>query len=184
MKWKLVLNFNYEASNIIPIIACLVVPVVSLLHTYAKSFSISLWSLALCTFHHDHNHDHDHDQRDEIDTTNVGEEREEDGPELECVVCLNRVSSGEKYRLLGCNHGFHVHCIEAWLQASSTCPLCRNPAMPLSPHHRRHPCQQQHFYDDLVSCFFSTLENICKWMESPLDSELMLALCENSKYLS
>ncbi|KAI3459846.1 hypothetical protein Pfo_016509 [Paulownia fortunei] len=45
----------------------------------------------------------------------------------DCVVCLGQVSKGEKYRILGnCKHGFHAHCIDAWLQRHSTCPLCRS----------------------------------------------------------
>lgn len=49
---------------------------------------------------------------------------------LECAVCLCDVSEGEMARLLPkCNHGFHVDCIDMWLQSHSTCPLCRNPVM-------------------------------------------------------
>ncbi|KAK6153534.1 hypothetical protein DH2020_013173 [Rehmannia glutinosa] len=41
---------------------------------------------------------------------------------------LDPVSEGEKARLLPkCNHGFHLECIDMWLQSHSTCPLCRNP---------------------------------------------------------
>ncbi|CAA7048260.1 unnamed protein product [Microthlaspi erraticum] len=45
----------------------------------------------------------------------------------ECVICLSDFVSGEKLRLLPkCNHGFHVHCIDKWLQQHLTCPKCRN----------------------------------------------------------
>ncbi|KAF5452880.1 hypothetical protein F2P56_027836 [Juglans regia] len=52
---------------------------------------------------------------------------------LECAVCLSELVQGEKARLLPkCNHGFHVDCIDMWLQSHSTCPLCRNPVAPES----------------------------------------------------
>ncbi|GAA0149849.1 hypothetical protein LIER_08926 [Lithospermum erythrorhizon] len=54
--------------------------------------------------------------------------KEEDGIEIQCVVCLCKVSNGEKYWILKrCNHGFHVKCIDSWLQENSSCPTCRNP---------------------------------------------------------
>ncbi|CAA7048258.1 unnamed protein product [Microthlaspi erraticum] len=45
----------------------------------------------------------------------------------ECVICLSDFVSGEQIRLLPkCNHGFHVRCIDKWLQQHLTCPKCRN----------------------------------------------------------
>ncbi|KAF2606692.1 hypothetical protein F2Q68_00043385 [Brassica cretica] len=45
----------------------------------------------------------------------------------ECVICLSDFVSGEKLRLLPkCNHGFHVCCIDKWLQQHLTCPSCRH----------------------------------------------------------
>ncbi|CAK9133611.1 unnamed protein product [Ilex paraguariensis] len=45
---------------------------------------------------------------------------------LECAVCLNRFESVEVLRLLPkCKHAFHVECVDTWLDAHSTCPLCR-----------------------------------------------------------
>lgn len=45
---------------------------------------------------------------------------------LECAVCLNRFEPAEVLRLLPkCKHGFHVECVDVWLEAHSTCPLCR-----------------------------------------------------------
>ncbi|CAM8901240.1 unnamed protein product [Rhodiola kirilowii] len=50
---------------------------------------------------------------------------------LECAVCLSAVEEGEKARILpNCSHGFHVGCIDMWLQSHSTCPLCRSPVSP------------------------------------------------------
>ncbi|GAB2268853.1 hypothetical protein Dimus_003796 [Dionaea muscipula] len=49
---------------------------------------------------------------------------------LECAVCLCDLAEGEEARLLPkCKHGFHVDCIDMWLQSHSTCPLCRNPVV-------------------------------------------------------
>ncbi|OEL18092.1 RING-H2 finger protein ATL43 [Dichanthelium oligosanthes] len=45
---------------------------------------------------------------------------------LECAVCLGRFEPTEALRLLPkCRHGFHVECVDTWLDAHSTCPLCR-----------------------------------------------------------
>ncbi|GMH14656.1 hypothetical protein Nepgr_016497 [Nepenthes gracilis] len=45
---------------------------------------------------------------------------------LECAVCLSEFEDQETLRLLPkCNHIFHPDCINAWLAAHITCPLCR-----------------------------------------------------------
>ncbi|KAG6430919.1 hypothetical protein SASPL_108993 [Salvia splendens] len=45
---------------------------------------------------------------------------------LECAVCLNKFEAEEVLRLLPkCKHAFHVECVDTWLDAHSTCPLCR-----------------------------------------------------------
>lgn len=45
---------------------------------------------------------------------------------LECAVCLNKFEPTEVLRLLPkCKHAFHVECVDTWLDAHSTCPLCR-----------------------------------------------------------
>ncbi|KAL2480887.1 RING/U-box superfamily protein [Abeliophyllum distichum] len=45
---------------------------------------------------------------------------------LECAVCLNKFEPAEVLRLLPkCKHAFHVECVDTWLDAHSTCPLCR-----------------------------------------------------------
>ncbi|KAJ1259451.1 hypothetical protein BS78_10G156300 [Paspalum vaginatum] len=50
-----------------------------------------------------------------------------------CSVCLGAFQAGETVRLLPvCLHLYHVECIDPWLQAHSTCPICRSgtdPAM-------------------------------------------------------
>ena len=45
---------------------------------------------------------------------------------LDCAVCLTRFETDEVLRLLPkCKHAFHVECVDKWLDAHSTCPLCR-----------------------------------------------------------
>jgi E3 ubiquitin-protein ligase ATL10/75/76/77/78 len=45
----------------------------------------------------------------------------------ECAICLGEFEDGEAVRLLPrCRHGFHVHCIDTWLSAHSSCPICRD----------------------------------------------------------
>lgn len=46
---------------------------------------------------------------------------------LECAVCLARFEPAEILRLLPkCQHAFHLECVDTWLDAHSTCPLCRS----------------------------------------------------------
>ena len=43
-----------------------------------------------------------------------------------CAVCLEDVLAGEMVRQLpACRHLFHVGCVDVWLRAHRTCPLCR-----------------------------------------------------------
>uniref|UniRef100_A0A5B7BPM3 RING-type domain-containing protein n=1 Tax=Davidia involucrata TaxID=16924 RepID=A0A5B7BPM3_DAVIN len=164
-----VVNYNGKAGMIIPTIIFVGVPVVSLIRVHGNC----LWSLAVMVLFKLGHHD--------SATAKVEQVKEDDDLELECVVCLCQVSRGEIYRLLpNCNHSFHVHCIDSWLQAHSTCPLCRTHVPPNYYHN-----QQQHFYDGLISYFLSAFEIFCKWiMDNPANFELVSALCENSNYLS
>ncbi|XP_059639452.1 RING-H2 finger protein ATL66-like [Cornus florida] len=168
-------DFNEETATIngrsTAIIVFAAILIMSLLHLHAKDLS----SLLVTMFHHHYNPD------GTVTEVVEGErEKDDDSPEVECVVCLSQVSGGEMYRILPeCHHGFHVHCIDAWLQAHSTCPLCRSPVNTLSSHHRNNG----HFYDGVVSCLLSAFDHICQWMQSPLNFELTSALCENSNYL-
>ncbi|KAF0902923.1 hypothetical protein E2562_019860 [Oryza meyeriana var. granulata] len=44
----------------------------------------------------------------------------------ECAVCLGAVRDGEMVRRLpACMHVYHAECIDRWLAAHRTCPLCR-----------------------------------------------------------
>ncbi|CAO2209461.1 unnamed protein product [Urochloa humidicola] len=49
-----------------------------------------------------------------------------EAPSVDCPVCLGQVEAGEKVRRLPkCGHSFHAECVDAWLRAHSTCPMCR-----------------------------------------------------------
>ncbi|KAL8229287.1 hypothetical protein R6Q57_014187 [Mikania cordata] len=44
----------------------------------------------------------------------------------ECVICLAEYVIGDEIRVLPqCGHGFHVGCIDKWLESHSSCPSCR-----------------------------------------------------------
>ncbi|CAN6253420.1 unnamed protein product [Urochloa humidicola] len=44
----------------------------------------------------------------------------------ECAVCLEAFQAGDRCRALpGCEHGFHVDCVDPWLRQSRVCPVCR-----------------------------------------------------------
>lgn len=54
------------------------------------------------------------------------------GSPMECAVCLSAMQDGDAVRALpGCRHAFHVACVDAWLCARASCPVCRaRPALP------------------------------------------------------
>ena len=40
-----------------------------------------------------------------------------------CSICLE--VDGGLFRVLDCDHTFHVKCIDMWLALKTTCPVCR-----------------------------------------------------------
>ncbi|PKA65454.1 Putative RING-H2 finger protein ATL49 [Apostasia shenzhenica] len=62
---------------------------------------------------------------------------------FDCAVCLCEFEEDDKLRLLPkCSHAFHIECIDTWLLAHSTCPLCRRSLLLLpdfSPVHSSSP---------------------------------------------
>ncbi|XWS07618.1 hypothetical protein CRYUN_Cryun41cG0004700 [Craigia yunnanensis] len=46
--------------------------------------------------------------------------------ESECCICLGVFEDGEKVKVLPkCQHSYHSECVDRWLSAESSCPLCR-----------------------------------------------------------
>ncbi|KAL6888163.1 hypothetical protein ACP4OV_009189 [Aristida adscensionis] len=51
-----------------------------------------------------------------------------------CPVCLEDVRGGDMVRQVpACRHIFHVECIDMWLHAHWTCPMCRCEISPATP---------------------------------------------------
>merc|ERR1712157_268876 len=46
---------------------------------------------------------------------------------LDCVICYNSIdiNSPRRYMLAPCDHIFHRHCLEQWMDVKMECPICR-----------------------------------------------------------
>lgn len=42
-----------------------------------------------------------------------------------CVVCMCDFETRQLLRVLPCSHEFHAKCVDKWLKANRTCPICR-----------------------------------------------------------
>ncbi|KAK2651661.1 hypothetical protein Ddye_011517 [Dipteronia dyeriana] len=146
-----------EAEATIPTLIIMVVLVYSLFH-YLYSTK-SKWHL------------------DDHDENNNGSD-DDDDDDVDCAVCLSKlVCAGEMFRVLkACKHGFHGHCIDAWLKLHSTCPLCRTN---VSSKHQGGHAGLFPFWSNISDLF---LTSISKWMDNimiSLDEELTMAVCVN-----
>lgn len=46
----------------------------------------------------------------------------------DCAICLSKFQAEDQLRLIPlCCHAFHTDCIDTWLNANQSCPLCRSP---------------------------------------------------------
>lgn len=67
------------------------------------------------------------------------QERPHEGASEDCAICLSKMVVGELVKIMPvCEHGFHSQCVEEWLKAQATCPMCRTfliavPTKPKSP---------------------------------------------------
>ena len=51
--------------------------------------------------------------------------------EVDCVICMGPVKLRESTRMVTpCNHCFHQHCLQNWLDIKMECPTCRRPLPP------------------------------------------------------
>ena len=46
--------------------------------------------------------------------------------EEKCTICLSKIEKGNICRVInGCNHKYHIDCIERWFEKNINCPICR-----------------------------------------------------------
>lgn len=59
---------------------------------------------------------------------------DEDSDDM-CCICLEEYEAGDKLRMLGCLHKFHVECIALWANSDKSllCPVCKHPLMSNPP---------------------------------------------------
>ncbi|CAD6236096.1 unnamed protein product [Miscanthus lutarioriparius] len=60
--------------------------------------------------------------------TGAGASAADDAAQQQCCsICLGEFQEGDKVKALPrCGHGFHPECVDAWLRARASCPLCRD----------------------------------------------------------
>lgn len=158
---EILLNIS---SKTVAIVVLASLPILSILNLHAKS----LWSAAvgICR-----NVVHGAAETE----TGSGErtKEDEDGVDVQCVICLCDVSEGDVYRLLPqCKHGFHVSCIDAWLQTHSSCPLCRCPVPCASA--KKSTDQERYLMDIILSHLHRFLDHLCTWFVNPLGFDQQL----------
>jgi hypothetical protein len=55
------------------------------------------------------------------------------GEEGFCTICQMNLTEGERIRAIQkCQHLYHAECLEPWLRAHTTCPVCRTDVFPPS----------------------------------------------------
>ncbi|CAI9772300.1 unnamed protein product [Fraxinus pennsylvanica] len=59
------------------------------------------------------------------DTGSLGDDND-----TKCSICQEDYLFGDEIGKLGCQHGYHVACIEQWLRLKNWCPICKVSASP------------------------------------------------------
>jgi hypothetical protein len=67
----------------------------------------------------------------DLENEDEEEEEQEEAAVAECPICMDsrvvvvvEVQAGE-WVTLKCGHSFHTVCIDGWIAAKNTCPICR-----------------------------------------------------------
>lgn len=69
----------------------------------------------------------------EFDYSSVKEYRGVNSGALECAICLSEFQEDDSLRLIPeCCHVFHKECIDLWLGAHTSCPVCRRGLEPMA----------------------------------------------------
>ncbi|CAI7802024.1 unnamed protein product [Closterium sp. NIES-54] len=79
----------------------------------------------------------------------------------ECAVCLGEYAAGERIKVVpACAHGFHADCIDLWLAAKTTCPICRRDLSPgkAPPFPTIIPITQEAFMGDIIAIYGGVAE--------------------------
>ncbi|KAL9249461.1 putative E3 ubiquitin-protein ligase HIP1 [Drosera capensis] len=50
------------------------------------------------------------------------------GDDVKCSICQEEYIAGEEMGRLGCDHRYHVGCVQKWLRLKNWCPICKAPA--------------------------------------------------------
>jgi hypothetical protein len=43
-----------------------------------------------------------------------------------CSICIDKYTSFQIIRILGCKHSFHKRCIDTWFRSNKSCGICRS----------------------------------------------------------
>eukprot|EP00250_Pteridium_aquilinum_P011570 c20159_g1_i1 orf=345-2096(-) len=73
----------------------------------------------------DTNHAHSGASRYKIDQLPVSVIKPTDVYEETCSICLETPVVDDMVRRLPCMHGFHLQCIDEWLERQANCPICK-----------------------------------------------------------
>ena len=41
-----------------------------------------------------------------------------------CSICMDKYTTGTKYKKLVCGHEYHSECLDEWLKSAKKCPIC------------------------------------------------------------